>query len=462
MVLRFLKFLEFIAEAVTIGIQEKVEHLRPQIVKELGESDPVCAAFLGEAKWAATDFCLELQVASNFALGSLTDTVKQELIKEKIRHHFPGLTVNIIYDPTLMRSEVCPSEAEEGGAFRSWPSPTAGFLPIFTFEQFVVSDSNHLACALAMEVAQGTGPRAVLLYGSTGCGKTHLLKAAARHSSERFGIKARYVTGEGLLNDYVVSSHGGNLAMHAFRERYRRSDLLVLDDVHFLARGKKEDTVQELLSTWREREERGAPMLLGSTEPVDDLKFPPELRSRLLGACRAEIRQPEKELRVSIVLKIAERLGMKFERSWAQAIVERSGQNAREPGSELMRLHMHVSRLGRTLDNELIVELFAANPDNVTFDRIVSAVVQHYGILEKDLRSKNKSRRVADPRQMVMFLAYEMMKGASFSEIGQALGRDPTTVMYAHRKMLARAASHTEIKFKRDVDAIKVAVTKRA
>ncbi len=447
-----------------MGMQEKVDSLRPQILEELGESEPACAAFLSEAKWVASDFCIEFRVASNFALQNLTEPVKRELIKEKIRHHFPGLAVNTICDSTLTHSEVGSSEAEEGNALQSRPSPVRSSLPMFTFEQFVEGDSNRLARALAMEVAQGAGPMAVLLYGSTGCGKTHLLKAAARHSSEKFGIEVRYVTGEGFLNDFTANVRGEYAAMHAFRMRYRRVDLLILDDIHFLARGKKEDTVQELLSTWREREERGAPMLLGSTEPVEDLKFPPELRSRLLGACRAEIRQPEKELRVLIVLKIAERLGMEFERSWAQAIVERS-EGVRELESELVRLHAYVAHLGRTLDDALIAELFEAKPIDVTFDRIVRAVAEHYGILEKDLLSRSKSRRVADPRQMVMFLAYEMMKGTSFFEIGQRLGRDHSTVMHARRKMLARADSHTEkekTKFKHDVDAIKIAVAKRA
>lgn len=416
-------------------------------VKELTSMLPVCAAVLQDRRTMLSQegSQVEVVVANQFSANSLRD--KQDVI-QGMMSHYSGEEIKMVV--RLNGSSVPVQEVDAGPEINHEAPAGEAVLPQtslvsmpsrHTFDNYVVGDNNRLAHALAMALAQGRVPVPVFLHGFNGRGKTHLLRAALHLFGERTGLIGEYSTAEWFLNAFFRALKENDKYMPSFRRRFREAAILAVDDIQFFA--GKDRTTEEFLHILIERCERRLPTILGSAEPMDRLKFPPALLTRLQASYGAEVGLPSEDMRVEIVLKKAEERGMRFTKEWAMAIVQRT-EAVRDMEGELNRIQAHIECLGRTLDDALIAELCESKPvfvPTVTPESIVGAVAAHHGLSVAELKSKRRTKEIVDARWDVIQLIRRLHPGSTWSGIGQVLGQDHTTILNGWRKGLAKAES---------------------
>jgi chromosomal replication initiator protein len=350
-------------------------------------------------------------------------------------------------------------DATDEDAFESLPPavapPAPGYLNSrYTFESFVVGASNRLAHAAALAVAENPAKayNPLFLYGGVGLGKTHLLHAVG-HACFTAGLHVLYVSSEEFTNDLInaIRAH----TTEAFRERYRRMDVLLIDDIQFIA--GKESTQEEFFHTFNTLHGQEKQIVISSDRPPKALVTLEErLRSRFEWGLTADIQPPDFETRLAILRSKAERAGRTVESEYLEIIARRVQSNIRELEGALTRVLAFSDLSGVPLSKDLVEATLAdmqARPSVVTPDRIIAAVADQFGVDEDRLLSNDRSRQVALPRQVAMFLIREGTN-ASLPQIGEALGgRDHTTVMYGCDKIASLL--ETDDGLRRRVSAIR-------
>jgi chromosomal replication initiator protein len=326
--------------------------------------------------------------------------------------------------------------------------------PRYTFESFVVGPSNRLAHAAAQAVAENPARayNPLFVYGGVGLGKTHLLHAVG-NSAATSGLQVLYVTSEEFTNDLINAIR--NHTTDAFRERYRRIDVLLIDDIQFIA--GKESTQEEFFHTFNALHGQDRQLVISSDRPPKALVTLEErLRSRFEWGLTADIQPPDFETRVAILRSKAERAARQVEPEYLEMIARRVQSNIRELEGALTRILAFSDLSGVPLSTELVEMTLAEmmpRGNLLTPDRIISAVAAHFGIDEDRLLSRDRSQQVALPRQVAMFLIREETD-ASLPQIGDVLGgRDHTTVMYGCDKIAARL--ETDDALRRQVIAVR-------
>jgi chromosomal replication initiator protein len=326
--------------------------------------------------------------------------------------------------------------------------------PRYTFESFVVGPSNRLAHAAAQAVAENPARayNPLFVYGGVGLGKTHLLHAVG-NATAAGGLRVLYVTSEEFTNDLINAIR--NHTTDAFRERYRRIDVLLIDDIQFIA--GKESTQEEFFHTFNALHGQDRQLVISSDRPPKALVTLEErLRSRFEWGLTADIQPPDFETRVAILRSKAERAGREVEPEYLEMIARRVQSNIRELEGALTRILAFSDLSGVPLSAELVETTLAElmpRGSMLTPDRIISAVAAHFGIDEDRLLSRDRSQQVALPRQVAMFLIREETD-ASLPQIGDVLGgRDHTTVMYGCDKIAARL--ETDDALRRQVIAVR-------
>lgn len=324
----------------------------------------------------------------------------------------------------------------------------------FTFSNFVVGPSNRLAHAAALSVAENPGQtyNPLFLYGGVGLGKTHLLHAIG-HKCLADGLIVRYITSETFTNDLVQSIR--NKQMDQFRERYRTPDLLMIDDIQFIA--GKESTQEELFHTFNELHSRGGQVIISSDRPPKAMVTLEErLQSRFEWGLMADIQMPDLETRKAILQAKSETSGLLVPDRILEFIAHQIRNNIRELEGALNKVVAYAQLSGRAVDEDLVKLALAdlvRQVDKVTLNRVVTAVCQYYKVSAEELISNSRKREFAFPRQMVMYLA-RTETDASLPQIGQFLGnRDHTTVMYGYEKIAT--ALDTDNNLRRDMLEIK-------
>ncbi len=317
------------------------------------------------------------------------------------------------------------------------PVPSAQYLnPNYTFDTFVVGKSNRLAHAAAVAVTEHpAGPyNPLFLYGGVGLGKTHLLHAITR-ASIAAGRTAVYVSSEEFTNDLINAIRTHSTA--EFRERYRQADILLVDDVQFIA--GKESTQEEFFHTFNALHGQERQVVLSSDRPPKAfVTLEERLRSRFEWGLAADIQPPDLETKVAILRAKAEREGRQVAQEHLELIARRAKRNIRELEGALTRALAYADLTGALLNEETIEAALsdvAPRSAAMTPDRIISAVAQQYQVPEEDLLGPRRTRQIALPRQVAMYLIREETE-TSLPKIGQALGgRDHTTVMYGHDRI---------------------------
>jgi len=307
--------------------------------------------------------------------------------------------------------------------------------PRYTFENFVVGANNRLAHAASQAVAENpsTAYNPLFLYGGVGLGKTHLLHAIGNYCQEH-GQNVLYVSSEEFTNDMIgaIRSH----TTQAFRDKYRSADVLLVDDIQFIA--GKESTQEEFFHTFNTLHGQNKQIIVSSDRPPKSLVTLEErLRSRFEWGLTADIQLPDLETRLAILGSKAERLGRKVPSEIMELIARRVQSNIRELEGALNRIVAFADLSGMALTPQLaevaLADLLPQRGD-VKPDAVVDMVARTFNLSVERLLSPDRSHEVALPRQIAMYLMRET--NVSLPQIGQAMGgRDHTTVMYACEKV---------------------------
>jgi chromosomal replication initiator protein len=306
----------------------------------------------------------------------------------------------------------------------------------FTFASFVVGSSNRLAHAAALSVAENPGQtyNPLFIYGGVGLGKTHLLHAIGQKCEEE-GLNVCYISSETFTNDLVQSIR--NKTMAEFRERYRTPDVLMIDDIQFIA--GKESTQEELFHTFNELHSQGKQVVISSDrQPKAMVTLEERLQSRFEWGLMADIQLPDIETRKAILHSKAEDSGIYVPDEVIELIAHRVRKNIRELEGSLNKVVAYSQLTGQPVDVDLVnmaLSDLVKRPDKVTVDQVVDAVCRYYKVSEDAMSSSSRSRTIAYPRQIAMYLA-RTETDASLPQIGARLGnRDHTTILYGYEKI---------------------------
>jgi chromosomal replication initiator protein len=318
-------------------------------------------------------------------------------------------------------------------------SSSISLSPKYTFESFVVGPSNRLAAAAAQAVAENPARayNPLFLYGGVGLGKTHLLHAIGNACSG-FGLQILYVSSEEFTNDLINAIR--SRTTDAFRGRYRRIDVLLIDDIQFIA--GKESTQEEFFHTFNTLHGQDKQLIISSDRPPKAfVTLEERLRSRFEWGLTADIQAPDYETRLAILRSKTDRAGRSVPSDFLEIIARRVQSNIRELEGALNRVYAFSDLSGLPLTKDLVESALAdllPRTGSITPDQIITAVADEFGIEEDRLLSRQRSRDVALPRQVAMYLIREETD-ASLPQIGEVLGgRDHTTVMYGYNKITDR------------------------
>tara|TARA_B100001113_G_scaffold353834_1_gene360429 strand:+ start:4385 stop:5749 length:1365 start_codon:yes stop_codon:yes gene_type:complete len=327
------------------------------------------------------------------------------------------------------------------GAVEQRPSgiQKSNLIENFTFESFVEGKSNHIALAASRQIGDGlkNSYNPLFIYGGVGLGKTHLMHAVGNEILRKDPTKKiAYVHSEKFVSDMVKSLQLG--AINEFKQYYRSLDALLIDDIQFFA--KKEQSQEELFHTFNSLLEKGSQMILTCDrypKEIDGLED--RLKSRLGWGLPVVIEPPELETRVAILLTKAESMNHELNEESAFFIAQKVRSNVRELEGALKRVIANSNFTGRPISVDLIKDslkdLLAIQARQVSVENIQKTTAEYYNIKMSDILSKRRSRSVARPRQMAMFLAKELTN-YSLPEIGESFGgRDHTTVIHACKKI---------------------------
>ena len=340
--------------------------------------------------------------------------------------------------PAVMRppAEPGPAAANETNALDELG---ARLDPRFTFETFVVGKPNEFAVAAAERVASSPKPpfNPLFLYGGVGLGKTHLMHAIAHRVKELDpGRRVVYLSAEKFMYQFVRALRSKDTM--TFKELFRSVDVLMVDDVQFIS--GKDSTQEEFFHTFNTLVDRGRQIVISADRSPSDLAGLEErIRSRLGWGLVADIHPTTYELRLGILQAKAEQLGVEIPQRVVEFLASRITSNVRELEGAMNRIVHQASLVSKPISidmaQEVLKDLLRANDRRVTIEEIQKAVVEHYSIRMADMTSARRSRAVARPRQVAMYLAKQLTP-RSLPEIGKKFGgRDHTTVMHAVRQI---------------------------
>lgn len=317
--------------------------------------------------------------------------------------------------------------------------PTTGATklnPKYVFETFVVGASNRLAHAASLAAAENPAKayNPLFIYGGVGLGKTHLLQAVGNACRVR-GLQILYVSSEEFTNDLInaIRSH----TTESFREKYRSADVLLIDDIQFIA--GKESTQEEFFHTFNALHGQDKQLVLTSDRPPKAMVTLEErLRSRFEWGLTVDIQPPDLETRQAILRSKAERAKRQVDPAVIELIARRVQSNIRELEGALTRVIAYAELIGQPLTPDLAVSALAdllPRHRTLTSEQIIASVASFYNTSTAILTGRDRSRDVALPRQVAMYLMREETD-ASLPAIGDALGgRDHTTIMYGCDKI---------------------------
>ena len=382
-------------------------------------------------------------------------TAPNDLVRDQVRQHYLDMVREFFgyhgFDRDQISIDV--GQRAEPRADKPASMPTGGAWGLddrYRFENFVLGKSNELAYAAARQVANspGTVYNPLLLYGSTGLGKTHLLHAAGRFISEANpDAEVMYLHSEKFVSEMIQALRRDSI--DAFKRRYRSVDTLLIDDIQFFA--GKERSQEEFFHTFNALLEGGQQMILTSDRYPKEISGVEErLKSRFGWGLTVAIEPPELETRVAILMKKADQAKVDLPHDAAFFIAQKIRSNVRELEGALKKVIADSHFMGKTITQDFIREslkdLLALQDKQVGVDNIQRTVAEYYKIKLADLLSKRRSRSVARPRQVAMALAKELTNH-SLPEIGDAFGgRDHTTVLHACRKVKSLQEESSDIR----------------
>ena len=344
-------------------------------------------------------------------------------------------------------SEMVVADSADGNA------PANGMNPRHTFETFVVGQNNQYAQAASKAVADMPAKtyNPLFLYGGVGLGKTHLMQAIGQAIlAKKKNFKVIYISSERFTNEFIDAIQHSTLVK--FRKKYRLADVLLIDDIQFLA--GKERSQEEFFHTFNALFDGHKQIVLSSDRPPSEIQnLEQRLVSRFEWGLTAELQPPDIETRMAILRKKADGMQIKLTSDIYEFLAKRIRTNVRRLEGALMRVASFASLSGRALTQDNVEHLLKDILQEearrmVTIDQIQRRVAEHYDVRLADMTSKRRPANIAFPRQVAMYLARELTK-SSLNEIGDAFGgRDHGTVLHAHKLVKRRIKDEDEVRQK--------------
>ncbi len=402
-----------------------------------------------------------VQVPSAFFASWLRDHYL-DAISESLREVLPGFR-EVAFNPTREVEELTvpkPGESQGAGEVarqktqtRNFPQPrnfpqshkprVNGFNPKYTFDRFVIGSSNRFAHAAARAVAESPGRayNPLFLYGGTGLGKTHLMQAIGQDILDRTpDARIVFISSEQFTNQLIEAI--AKKSTQRFRSKYRKVDVLLIDDIHFIA--GKEATQEEFFHTFNELFDMHKQIVLSSDRGPKEIQGLEErLVSRFEWGLVTDVQPPDIETRVAILQNKAAEEDQDISNEVTRYIAESVTSNIRELEGALITVLAYSKLTHQPICIDLVEEVLhdLIGRDKIrpiTIEAAQRAVAEHFDVRISDLRGQSRQRQVAYPRQMCMFLCKTLIPALSLSEIGQAFGgKDHTTVIHACKKISA-------------------------
>jgi chromosomal replication initiator protein len=359
--------------------------------------------------------------------------------------------VSIVIDSALPASH--PAHSAPALDPQSLPS---GLSTRYTFDSFVVGNSNQFAQAACQAVAElpSKAYNPLFIYGGVGLGKTHLLHAVGHQIARLYpSLRLLYLSTERFTNELINAIRYDRTA--EFRAKYRTIDLLLIDDIQFIS--GKERTQEEFFHTFNDLYEARHQIVLSSDSPPKEIpEIEERLRSRFEWGLIADIQPPDFETRVAILKKKAAIERILLPDDVAYLIASRIKANIREIEGSLTRMIAFCSLSGRDMNTDLaqevLADLWSEEEKVITIEQIQRKAADFFGVKLSDMRAKGRTKAIAFPRQIAMYLARQLTH-ASLAEVGRAFGgKDHTTVLHAVEKI--QNLLNEDPKFKKTIDSI--------
>ena len=341
-------------------------------------------------------------------------------------------------------------------SFREEPQDSLRLNPRFTFDNFITGSSNRMAHAasLAVATAPGKSYNPLFIYGGVGLGKTHVMQAIAHHIlSKRQGGKVKYTSSEKFTNELIFSIR--NRSTEKFRQKYREIDVLLIDDIQFLA--GKEAAQEEFFHTFNALYDYHKQIVVSSDKPPKEIaKLEERLVSRFNWGLVVDIQPPDFETRVAILQKKLEKDPIKIDPDVIYFIAKNISTNIRELEGALVRIIAYSlienKPINLELAKEILKDMVREIYKRITPKTVLESVSKYFGVSQDDLKKSKRNKAVVAPRQIAMYLIRELTE-LSLPEIGGVFGaKHHTTILYAHKKIVKDLKINNKLKL--TVDAI--------
>jgi len=405
-----------------------------------------------------------------FYLSTTSETAKQRILAIHKGDIFNALTSVsdsvkdfVILDPderaSYNKNKVVAMETEQ----QKFPGINT-FNPKYTFDNFVVGNSNKFVYAACKGVAESPFSRInpLFIYGGSGLGKTHLLHSIGNYISKANPeLKVMYCTCEKFTSDYVKSLQGNFSAKNSFKEKYRNLDVLIIDDIQFIS--KAESTQEEFFHTFNELYDNNKQIVIASDRPPKEIATLQErLRSRFSMGLIQDIQSPDYETRLAILMKKAQEEGYMVADDVQEYLAEHFDTNIREMEGILSKVWFYARINGKKTATKEDMEAALtdhdfSNKQNLTAERIIDCVCKYFSVRRDELLGKKKNKEIVEPRQICMYIICNLLDMPLLS-IGQLFGRDHTTVIHARDKISQMLEESQRVKIA--VSDIKAMATK--
>ena len=351
------------------------------------------------------------------------------------------LEVELEADESPPGADLEPGPQAEGEGPEPAPEqpPSSSYPTRYTFDNFVLGPSNRFAHAAAMAVAEASPSRAynpLFIYGGVGLGKTHLMYAIANHMTRlNPSVRAKYVTSETFVTEFIKSIRDGQ--GYLFQRRYRDVDVLLVDDIQFLARA--EETQTEFFHTFNTLHGGERQIVIASDRPPQELSGLAErLRNRFRWGLIVDVQPPNLETRIAILQAKLLRDGLRIPDTVTHFIAQRFDANIRELEGALLRVVAFASLSRQPVDLALaeraLEDLLPQGGQQVPAETILTETAEYFGLTRQDLVSKSRSRPLTTARHMAMYLMRELT-GLSLIKIGEMFERDHSTALHGIKRI---------------------------
>ena len=405
-------------------------------------------------RWIAVIHCSEISdnhmrlvVANDFYKDWLEENYFPMIRKAVMAISGQELEISLTVDSSRFEaSKLASSETESSSILPSinlGKKPNHNLNKNYTFDTFVVGPSNEFAHAASTAAAKSPSRayNPLFIYGGVGLGKTHLMQAIGNHvATKKPRAKICYITSEDFLNEYINAIQNNSIS--AFRKKYRKIDMLMIDDIQFL--DGKARIQEEFFHTFNTLFENHKQIVLTSDRTPNEMAgLEPRLVSRFEWGLVTEIEKPDVETRTAILRKKAEQLKLPIEAELINYLAQRISSNIRSLEGALIRVASYASLTNRPVDAKKVEDLLRDLLDResqvaVTVDVIQRTVAEHFDLRHADILGKKRSKDIAWPRQIAMHLSRNMTN-QSFPVIGEAFNRNHATILYANNQISTQA-----------------------